>query len=107
MIRSIRISPCIDKRPSLDSDNWLRISSPILSSEVPLSLVNSLVFPASQETLEEVERQLAQEIKIEQDGNNKVPQDDKIEVNETEEIKVEIAEPKIRNLVSLSPVGML
>ena len=93
--------------PSLDSDNWLRISSPILSSEVPLSLVNSLVFPASQETLEEVERQLAQEIKIEQDGNNKVPQENKIEVDEPEEIKVEIAEPKIRNLVSLSPVGML
>ena len=84
--------------PSLDSDNWLRISSPILSSEVPLSLVNSLVFPASQETLEEVERQLAEEIKVEQDGNNKVPQDNKIEVDEPEEIKVEIAEPKIRIL---------
>ncbi len=92
--------------PSLDSDRWLRLSSPILSSEIPLSLVDSLIFPSTGEILEEVEKELAQDVKIEQDGNNKIPEDNTV-IEEEDEVEFEEVEPRIRNLVSLSPVGML
>ena len=92
--------------PSLDSDRWLRLSSPILSSEIPLSLVDSLIFPSTGEILEEVEKELTQDVKIEQDGNNKIPEDNTV-IEEEDEVEFEEVEPRIRNLVSLSPVGML
>ncbi|MGB0610643.1 MAG: hypothetical protein ACPGNW_06665, partial [Verrucomicrobiales bacterium] len=92
--------------PSLDSDKWLRLSSPILSSEIPLSLLDSLIFPATGEIIEEVEKELAQDVKIEQDGNNKIPEDNTV-IEEEDEVEFEEVEPRIRNLVSLSPVGML
>ena len=92
--------------PSLDSDKWLRLSSPILSSEIPLSLVDSLIFPATGEIIEEVEKELAQDVKIEQDGNNKIPEDNTV-IEEEDKVEFEEVEPRVRNLVSLSPVGML
>ena len=71
-----------------------------------MSLVDSLIFPSTGEILEEVEKELAQDVKIEQDGNNKIPEDNTV-IEEEDEVEFEEVEPRIRNLVSLSPVGML
>ncbi|MEC9327634.1 MAG: hypothetical protein VYC63_06930 [Verrucomicrobiota bacterium] len=92
--------------PSVDSEKWLRISSPILSAEVPLSVLDVLLFPAPDSVMADVELELADEVKVVEDGNNGTPDRGKDELQE-EEDHVEEQSPVIRNLVALSPSGMI
>ncbi len=92
--------------PSVDSEKWLRISSPILSAEVPLSALDVLLFPDSDSVIADVELELADEIKVVEDGNNGVPDRRNNERQKEEDIEVEES-PIIRNLVALSPSGMI
>ena len=92
--------------PSRDSDKWLRISSPILTVEAPLSLIDLLVFPDPDSVVVDVEELLAADIEVEEEGNNgKQPRvaavaDDNVD-------QADEAEPVVRHLISLSPAGML
>ncbi len=92
--------------PSVDSEKWLRISSPILSAEVPLSVLDVLLFPAPDSVMADVELELADEVKVVEDGNNGTPDRGKDELQE-EEDHVDEQSPVIRNLVALSPSGMI
>ncbi|MDB4737720.1 hypothetical protein OAF75_02665 [Verrucomicrobiales bacterium] len=92
--------------PSVDSEKWLRISSPILSAEVPLSALDVLLFPDSDSVIADVELELADEIKVVEDGNNGVPDRRNNERQKEKDIEVEES-PIIRNLVALSPSGMI
>ncbi len=92
--------------PSVDSEKWLRISSPILSAEVPLSALDVLLFPDPDSVIADVELELADEIKVIEDGNNGAPNRGNNEPQKEEDIEVEEA-PIIRNLVALSPSGMI
>ena len=92
--------------PSVDSEKWLRISSPILSAEVPLSVLDVLLFPAPDSVMADVELELADEVKVVEDGNNGTPDRGKDELQE-EEDHVDEQNPVIRNLVALSPSGMI
>ena len=92
--------------PSVDSEKWLRISSPILSAEVPLSVLDVLLFPAPDSVMADVELELADEVKVIEDGNNGTPDRGKDELQE-EEDHVDEQSPVIRNLVALSPSGMI
>lgn len=92
--------------PSVDSEKWLRISSPILSAEVPLSVLDVLLFPAPDSVMADVELELADEVKVVEDGNNGTPDRGKDELQE-EEGHVDEQSPVIRNLVALSPSGMI
>ncbi len=92
--------------PSVDSERWLRISSPILSVEAPLSLIDLLVFPDPQAVVVDVEELLAEDIKVENDGNNGEP----LPVDHVEDADTgtdEEPEAAILHLVSLAPAGML
>ena len=92
--------------PSVDSEKWLRISSPILSAEVPLSVLDVLLFPAPDSVMADVELELADEVKVVEDGNNGTPDRGKDELQEKED-HVDEQNPVIRNLVALSPSGMI
>ncbi|HIG84081.1 MAG TPA: hypothetical protein EYG40_09005 [Verrucomicrobia bacterium] len=92
--------------PSVDSEKWLRISSPILSAEVPLSVLDVLLFPDPDSVIADVELELADEIKVVEDGNNGAPDRGNNEPQKEEDIEVEES-PVIRNLVTLSPSGMI
>ncbi|MDC0049132.1 hypothetical protein OAL09_07315 [Verrucomicrobia bacterium] len=92
--------------PSVDSEKWLRISSPILSAEVPLSALDVLLFPDSDSVIADVELELADEIKVVEDGNNGVPDRRNNERQKEKDIEVEES-PIIRTLVALSPSGMI
>ena len=92
--------------PSVDSEKWLRISSPILSAEVPLSVLDVLLFPDPDSVIADVELELADEIKVVEDGNNGTPDRGNNEPQKEEIIEVEEA-TVIRNLVALSPSGMI
>ena len=93
--------------PSRDSDKWLRISSPILTAECPLSLIDLLIFPDPEAPAGGAEEALADEVVTEDDGgNNGNPAAPKAEPETVPEPDVE-PEPDIRHLVSLTPAGML
>ena len=92
--------------PSVDSEKWLRVSSPILSAEVPLSVLDVLLFPDPDSVIADVELELADEIKVVEDGNNGTPDRGNNEPQKEEIIEVEEA-TVIRNLVALSPSGMI
>ena len=96
--------------PSVDSDRWLRIASPILTVEAPLSLIDLLVFPDPQSVAVDAEELLAEEIKVENDGNNgePLPADRVLDTDmETDMETDEQPESSVRHLVSLTPAGML
>ena len=92
--------------PSVDSEKWLRISSPFLSAEVPLSVLDLLLFPDPDSVIADVEIELADEIKVVEDGNNGTPDIRNDRLQEEEDFVVE-ERPVIRNLVTLSPSGMI
>jgi hypothetical protein len=92
--------------PSVDSEKWLRISSPILSAEVPLSVLDVLLFPDPDSVIADVELELADEIKVVEDGNNGAPDRENNEPQKEEDTEAE-ENPVIRNLVALSPSGMI
>ena len=92
--------------PSIDSDRWLRIASPILTVEAPLSLIDLLVFPDPQSVAVDAEELLAEEIKVENDGNNGAPLPAN-PVLDTDMDTDEQPESSVRHLVSLTPAGML
>ena len=92
--------------PSVDSEKWLRISSPILSAEVPLSVLDVLLFPDPDSAIADVELELADEINVVEDGNNGTPNSGNDESLEVVDIEV-VESPVIRNLVALSPSGMI
>jgi hypothetical protein len=92
--------------PSVDSEKWLRISSPFLSAEVPLSVLDLLLFPDPDSVIADVELELADEIKVVEDGNNGTSDRGTDKLQEQEDFEVE-ERPVIRNLVTLSPSGMI
>ncbi|MCP4848455.1 MAG: hypothetical protein GY899_10970 [Verrucomicrobiaceae bacterium] len=92
--------------PSRDSDRWLRISSPILTVEAPLSLIDLLVFPDPEAVVVDVEELLAEEIEVEEDGNNGVPSPTVAAVD-ADPGEFDEPEAVVRHLVSLAPAGML
>lgn len=92
--------------PSRDSDKWLRISSPILTVEAPLSLIDLLVFPEPGAVVVDVEELLAEDIKVEEDGNNGAPLPADT-VTDANPVGLDEPEAVVRHLVSLAPAGML
>ena len=92
--------------PSVDSEKWLRISSPFLSAEVPLSVLDLLLFPDPDSVIADVELELADEIKVVEDGNNGSPDRGSDKLQNEEDLEIE-ERPVIRNLVTLSPSGMI
>ncbi len=95
--------------PSLDSEKWLRIASPILTAEIPLSLIDLMVFPDPQAEVGAAEELLAGDVEVEDDpGNNAVAPDTPAGGDEGEAADLLDAEPEeLKHLVSLSPGGML
>ena len=92
--------------PSRDSDRWLRISSPILTVEAPLSLIDLLVFPDPEAVVVDVEELLAADIEVENDGNNGAPPP-AAAVVDADPGELDEPETVVRHLVSLAPAGML
>ncbi len=98
--------------PSRDSDKWLRISSPILTAECPLALVDLLLFPDPGASSGSVEEELAGEVETDSDDNNgrpaaSEPQIDRAPEAEAESEPENVAEPVVRHLVTLAPAGMI
>jgi hypothetical protein len=92
--------------PSRDSDKWLRISSPILTVEAPLSLIDLLIFPDPESVVVDVEELLAADLEVEDEGNNgKQPR--VAAVPDTNPGRLDEPAPVVRHLISLSPSGML
>ena len=92
--------------PSRDSDRWLRISSPILTVEAPLSLIDLLVFPDPEAVAVDAEELLAADLEVENDGNNGEPAP-AAAVVDANPGDLDEAESVVRHLVSLAPAGML
>ncbi len=92
--------------PSRDSDRWLRISSPILTVEAPLSLIDLLVFPDPGAVVVDVEELLAEDIEVEDDGNNGAPPP-AAAVVDADPGELDEPEVVVRHLVSFAPAGML
>ncbi|MFP6874626.1 MAG: hypothetical protein VCA55_14085 [Verrucomicrobiales bacterium] len=92
--------------PSRDSDKWLRISSPILTVEAPLSLIDLLIFPDPESVVVDVEELLAADLEVEDEGNNgRQPRTDAVADANPE--RMDEPEPVVRHLISFSPAGML
>ena len=101
--------------PSRDSDAWLRISSPILTAECPLSMLELLTFPDPDAVAGEAEVEVEETDPPDPKGNNGEPP--KAEPGEdigrkekggTEDVREpEETKPTLRHLISLTPSGML